>query len=578
MMRIIWVVTLLISLVSESYAGSSTTVTVGPDTDPTCDYNSISAVSFNEPASDFLEIRVSKNYVLDTFQVLSARNTSIRGGFDDCTDETPSGRTVLDGSGFNGAIFLVTESELTGGAIDVLSLVDLEISGGNRGTSGGVMHIAGSWGVELVNVYLHNNSSVGDGGAIFVEPSNNSLVSFPEVFVYGNSILNNNTATNGGAIACDGLAVITVFDTQLMGNVATESGGAIYANNDCIYYQSGAGPLQGIILNEAGFFGGGIYANNHAEISLDSHSVFSSGQAAVISNSAQNGGGIAVAGGASLVASDAIINNNTATSTGGGIRSNNGQVIIQRTLPGAQCHTEDRCSTVSENRVFGSDSSFQGGGAIATFGGTLTVTGTYLEGNSAFHGSAIRARFMPFDSIFTDVTMVGNVFAKNRNASQVVYLDESSAHIGFSTFIDNEDMDRVIEVAYPTTFGDVHEVLVVGSIFYEFNGFTESVDLTTLGADPVGDCNRIDPLGSFALEPRSTDQTPSFVDRAAGDYRLVNTLVDYCDSSLLGVRSNTSANGLARPVDNSRPNLHGSYDLGGLESYPLDLIFADDFD
>ncbi len=331
-------------------------------------------------------------------------------------------------------------------------------------------------------------------------------------------------------------------------------------------------------MNQASFWGGGIYASNEAEVIIVSQSIFSVGKAVVSGNSADNGGGIGVSSGASLLARDAVINGNTASLTGGGIRSSDGHVTVERTLAGAQCHTEDRCSTISDNTVTGNDPAFHGGGAIATFGGTLKVTGTYFEENSAFFGSAIRARFMPFESVFTDVSVVGNVFAKNTNAPQVIYLDESSAHIGFSTFVDNEDMDRIVEVAYPTTFSDIHEVLVVGSIFYEFNGSTEAVTLTTLGSTPDGDCNRVDPLGSFALEPRSTSQTPDFVDRVSGDYRLVNTFVDYCNSSLLGSRSNYSANGLIRPVDDAWPNLHGTYDLGGLERYDLDLIFADGFE
>lgn len=302
----------------------------------------------------------------------------------------------------------------------------------------------------------------------------------------------------------------------------------------------------------------------------------------VVSNTAANGGGVAVSNGAILLLQDAVISDNTATSTGGGIRSNNGHITIQRLKPGAQCHSEVRCSRISDNSATGTSAGFSGGGAIATFGGTLNITGTYIENNNADYGSAIRARFMPMDGFNTSMTMVGNVFAGNSGAQQVVYLDETSADIAFSTFVDNEDMTRVIELAYPTTALDPHEVNISGSIFDQAGNTVESAELTTAGVFPNGDCNRNESnsTGDLMGEPRSTTATVTFENRAGGDYRLVDNtaMVDYCDGSFLGSGSDYSANGLPRPVDSTIGNLLGHYDLGGLERYASDLIFKDGFD
>ena len=83
--------------------------------------SSITAASFNAPAADLLEIHLAKNAGLNSIQILDDRSTLIRGGFDTCADTTPSGRSVIDGSAFSGAIFVVTLAliPISDGKIDV---------------------------------------------------------------------------------------------------------------------------------------------------------------------------------------------------------------------------------------------------------------------------------------------------------------------------------------------------------------------------------------------------------------------------------------------------------------------------
>jgi hypothetical protein len=562
-----------------SHAGVVAEVTVGSD--GACDYTSIMAASLNEPASDLLDIRVAKNVSLTSLQILDDRPTLIRGGYDTCSDTSPSDRTVLDGSGFSGPIFVAAEATSTTGLID-LFLLDLEITGGNSNTNGGVVGLTGSWYLRMVNVYMHDNISNQDGGAIHIEPSGNAAVFNPVAQIYDNSIVSSNSADNGGAIACDGGGIIYAWNMQMALNEASQDGGAVYLNNGCEFELYGGGFLQGVLLNEAAGFGGGIFAGNGSTIEIRG-SISGLGLAAVISNTAANGGGIGVSGGSNLYAANAAISDNTASSTGGGIRSNSSHVEIERTAPGAQCFSEVRCSTVSNNTANGSDPSFSGGGGIATFGGTLEIRGTYMEGNHAQFGSAIRARFMQLDGLEHPITMVGNVIAENSGAPQVVYLDESSADIAFSTFVDNTGMSRVIEMAYPTTSSGPNEVRVSGSIFEHPGDTMPGVELTTSGQFVTADCNRYESstTGDLPAGTRSTVNIPIFEDQAGGDYRLISghSLLDWCDWSILGSESDVSANGYTRPVDDlSIGNLHGTYDLGALERYLPDVIFEDDFD
>jgi len=566
----------LLLITGIAQAGTSAVVYVGSD--QSCDHSSITAASFQEPATDLLEIRVPKNYVLTGLELFDDRNTILRGGYDTCTDSTVSGKTVLTGTG-TGPIFVATVGTSTS-TLTELSLINLEISGGNSTDNGGVVNLIGSWDLRLNNTSLLNNNSNRYGGAIAIQPNDDANVLTPKVSIYGNSILSNNSAVNGGAIACEGGGAISVWKSQLAFNEAQINGGAVFVHNGCKFYQYGAGLFQGILFNTAGQSGGGISASNDSLIYINSN-VFNAGSALVSSNSAPNGGGIFVSGESRLEALDAMINNNTATITGGGIRSTAGHISIRRTRPGAQCHNEVRCSTVSSNSVSSTEPAYGGGGAIATFGGTLEIKGTYIENNSANYGSAIRARYMPFD-FDSNFTMVGNVVAKNRNAPQVVYLDESSAEIAFTTFVDNEDMARVIEMSYPSTSADGNEVLISGSIFDHPGSTIPSAVLTTSGQPPTGDCNRNEPnsIGDDLVgQSRSGTGLVAYEDRTGGDYRLENfsTYVDYCDSSFMGLLSDVSANGLPKPVDNTISNVHGTYDLGGLERYDFDLIFKDNF-
>ena len=549
-MRLLLLFVLLINL-----SAKAVVVTVGSDA--ACDYTSITSASINEPPSDILDIKLAKNFNLTGFQLLTNRHTSIQGGYDTCADTTQSGRTVLNGDGFNGAIFVASENTNTG-----------------------------SWQMTLFNSLVHDNLSNQDGGAFFLQPSTTANVLKPKIFLIGNSVVNSNSARNGGAVACNGSGELNIWNMQMSGNTASENGGAVYVNNGCVFNQLGGGFLQGILLNSAiTGFGGGIAAFDDAIINIQSN-IAGLGLAAISSNSAAYGGGIAVLNGATLNASDASINNNTASESGGGILSSYGRITIQRVAPGAQCHNEVRCSVISGNSVSGTDAEISGGGAIFSTGGTLTVTGTYIEHNSAFYGSAIRARNMPLTmqsgSFVYPVKFIGNVVAKNLTAPQVIFVDNSAADIAFSTFVDNEDMDRVIELAVDLGVGNP-DLRVSGSIFEHPGSILPSAELTTEGPIPLGDCNRNESnsTGDLIGQPRSSTAPVFFENRSAGDYRLLTAseFIDFCNWSILGTPSNVSANGLPKPIDHPlNNNLYGTYDLGGLERYEFDLIFANGLD
>lgn len=222
-MRVLIVVLLLLV----HAVGQSQTISVTVGTDGACDYTSITAASFNAASSDELVIRVAKNYSLSSIQILDDRSTSIFGGYDNCSDTSADGRTILDGSSFTGPILVLSKAIGTDSASRTnLYLWNLEISHGNSNTDGGGISLTGSWYLSLWNVYMHDNVSNQDGGAIYAKASTNLSAVGPNINIRGNSILNNNSADNGGAIACDGLGNdaltgLFIWDTQLAFNQAS---------------------------------------------------------------------------------------------------------------------------------------------------------------------------------------------------------------------------------------------------------------------------------------------------------------------------------------------------------------------
>lgn len=570
---------LCLAVAGIAQAGSVTRVSVGSD--PACDYSSITQATFGAPGMDPLLIDVAKNINLTGTQLLTTRTTSLIGGYDTCSDTTRSGRTTLDGAGFSGSIILGSHG---GASTAYVYMYDLEVTGGNTNTNGGGIALTGNWLLNADNIHVHDNIANGNGGGIALSQGSTRGTAGTDRGLEINigSIISNNEAENGGGIWCDGDGTLTVANTQVAVNQADTHGGGVYVAGGCDLQLSSSGAFQGIILNDAVSFGGGVFADDNSSVRLIGDSP--TGLPAIVSsNSASNGGGIALSTGSILDARDAFITDNSASSTGGGIRSDGGAIFISRASPGAECHTRVRCSQLSGNSSSATAPGFGGGGAILAVGGSIRITGTYVEDNFANFGSAIRARFIPLDGLSRDIDILGNVFAGNSGAPQVVYLDESDADIGFNTFVDNTGNDRIIEIAYPDTPGGPHETRIFGSIFDQAGNTVSSAELTTTGQLPSADCNRNEQnsTGDLVGGSRSTTASPAFVDRNAGNFELdpgSSSMIDYCDWSTLGSLSNHSANGLDRPNDVAAANLHGAWDLGGIEYYAAGSIFADRFE
>lgn len=581
--------------IPERPEGTTATVTVGSDA--ACGFSSITLAALWAPTVDQLNIRVARNVVISSPQLVPARNMAIYGGYDTCSDPTPSGRTILDGSGFTGSVLRASGS-YAGSAIYTLRLVALEISGGLGSPSapGGAVTIDGPFWVLVENSNIHHNHAPDRGGGIWIlgQPGVATSLERTGLFIYGNSSISNNLAGAGGGIACAGRVTMTVDNSLIAGNDATASfsgGGGVYAEGCYIWLgDHSTASAQGVIATRALATGGVGYGGGISTWAGSTLYVVGGGTqpSVVVLNSAERGGGIFLADSA-LIARNATINNNTAGVQGGGVYAVNSDTRILRTLRGASCHDSLRCSQLSGNRVTGAGYYDSGGGLRALHGTTL-ISGTFIELNhvNTSRGMAILVESAPgtggglnrdglqiFGSVIANNDASGGAIASD---ASIVWTRNSSGLLGFNTFARNVGVPRIV---YTEGWdgGTMYPFGIVGSIFDSSTGL--AADPGAHGTVPSGDCNRLHESSSaFAAgSVRSTTAQPQFVDATNRDFSLAGSspLIDWCDASdgsvLLG------ADGGPRPYDDPFWSaLYGNYDLGGLERHPDDRIFQDDFD
>ena len=231
------------------------------------------------------------------------------------------------------------------------------------------------------NVADFDNNGFGDGGGIWSDQN---------VTVQNNSVIDDNTAVNGGGIFSTGAFVTidgsTVGDTGGFGfgNTAVgevngfSSGGGIYGQT--VILQNGAV----VAGNSAESDGGGIWANT---VTL-TNSTVSKNTADSNGNNSGNGGGIYAV--VNLTASDSVVQNNTAV-VGGGIYAGTVQISgSTASVSGNQAGTEGGgiyatgAVTLSNGASVKGNSAGSSGGGIYSFGGNVNIqSGASVSNNNA---------------------------------------------------------------------------------------------------------------------------------------------------------------------------------------------------
>ena len=341
---------------------------------------------------------------------------------------TLTGATV---SGTNGGAISATNADVT---LNSVSVTKNSVSY-NSGNGGGIYQNGGSLTLNNSNI-SNNNVANGSGGGIFsyngVLESNNSSISYNKATgywgggLYANSanvtlanttmVYNTDVNQTGGAI-CQSAGSLTIQNSNISyNNATTGGGGGIFVNEGCdlnisggtISYNSAVGSgggIQGygsglikikgttIKNNSSGICGGGV-ANTGGSMALTS--------ASISNNSAANGdgGGLFQQGGTLYVSNATKLNYNSANQGGGAFLTtafenfNGGTVIGNKaSVNGGGLMSWNNTLyltnvSVASNSASSTSGNY-GGGLYQNAGGSMNLTGTTVQKNSAMFGGGI---------------------------------------------------------------------------------------------------------------------------------------------------------------------------------------------
>jgi len=474
---------------------------------------------------------------------------TIIGGWDSCTDATPSGRTLVDGNGSDPVFEIIAH----GGRQSNVTLANLEIVGGGRGV---MAHGMGTANVDLDNVYIRNNSGSGvratTGAQVHID-LNSSIAS------------NGSGTTFGGGIHCSDPGTDVFLAGVVYDNEASSSGGGVYAEASCqVHLQDGAL----IHFNQAAF-GGGFYVQSGAEV--DGGGTGPYGVIVRNNTATTQGGGFWVNGtDSSVFLANTKVEDNSAGSVGGGVSvTNNGSFHLER-FNWEQCADPPRCATISDNTL---TAGFDGSAVHVSTGGQFTMYQGFIEGNS---GQDEAGFVLLAEDSGSDMLLEGVQLWDNRTVSMLAAEDGATILAAFVTAAGNDYLVSGGPNRFNSRGGQASGGAAIhlrSSILVDQRPFVANTGTIT------GDClllDTADGLSSFG----GTDLTgadPMFLGPDSGNLRLSLTspAVDACDAtqySPIDADYDVDPRGWDNP---SKPNSFGPYDLGADEASPL---FMDGFE
>lgn len=512
-------------------------ITVGPD--PACDASSIGVALFAALASGDDEIRLANN---QTYTNESVHLTdwapggvgalTIVGGYDTCTDTTPSGRTVVSGGASN-PVFEIDSSSSS----SEVTLRSLEIVG--SGESG--VLVEGNSDVTIENCYIRDNDDSGlrvEGGAT--------------VSVNFTTSIRLNQATLGGGIHCSDSTV--TLEGLVRENTASSSGGGVFAETDCSLTVLPGGYVE---LNDAQW-GGGIYATSSATVTLNG--VSSTRMARVVDNTASNSGGGVYANGTGtwVIVNNARVTGNSAALAGGGLYATNSARITTDRVS-VTCIDAQRCTRLSGNTL---TTAGEGIAAYAENGATIELLQTWIEGNA---GAGDLGFLLYATGAGTEMELEGVQLWDNGSVSLFESRDGASLVAAFATAAGNRDgsggQPRLLQASNSAT------AQFYSSILRETSGSS----LSSGAAVTAADCLILDAIGDLPGPTFSMAADPLFRDLGSGDLRPrgESPAVDYCDTTEYSpVHYDLEHKPRGYDSAGAADNL-GPFDLGGFEIHEL---------
>lgn len=545
--------------------GTTNTITVGPGVD--CDYSNLqSAIN---AAPDNTELRLENVTFKGNFNVDSKQNLVIQGGFDTCSDTSPTFSSSLDADGPGKP--LTIDRSATGSKV---TLKDINIVGGAPGTvtSGSGLDILsndGAHDVTLIDVSIRNNTSNDSGGGI-------KLIGGPDsrLRLQGSTVIQNNVVTGsdpgvyaGGGLFCSGIngGPLINFDSGLIfSNEADGPGGGIRVDG-CRISINARGSLQGVIGNSAGA-GGGIAAARGSVVVIQGDR---SDLVNIRSNTAEGaGGGILASGTTELEIFNASIDtNSTANGDGGGIHLQNDATLTMQPSSAAACENET-CSIIESN-------SARAGGAIyvADAGVSAVIRQTRIHGNtnqSSSEGSVagVNGGTLTLEGDFVYGNSGTELFRVTNGGDLIVAwstLSDNSASSGDPALIRlraNDSEPPSLSLLSNIVWNPGRDVLSINQTF----GSSYSTKI---------DCVISNELATLTGHSRSFIDDPEFIDPAADDYHLQvsSPAIDACDDTNSPVVADID--GDPRGLDFGSVSAQ-VFDIGADEIW--DRLFADRFE
>jgi hypothetical protein len=567
-------------------ADASAAITVGPDSDPNCQFHDVTSAVISadqSPGLDLVQISAGTYTRVSTITITSGDDLIVEGGYADCSAGISTGTSTLDASN---AVIHGSIIQHTGAG--KLTLRHLVLQNGD-GVAGGGVDSQGSGALVLADIMFASNYADYGGGLYVVGPPS----PHKEVTLIG-AYFNSNVARGDGggvyALFAD-LTIDSSLASYFLGNLANgtvgngDGGGAYLLNSNLHARTHGVAGFPFIGSNLAHRYGGGVYfgTNQQQNYELYLENDRANEPLEISDNAGIAGGGVyfdaASAGQINVFAHfrNTIWRDNTAIygaavhaeSVGTGTFGVSTIIHFEQTLVGdasPPCAHGLRCNLLENNLAHsGYIVSASGGG---TGGNTAIyfVRGSMLSNDTVGGGGGLL--FCSVCTLYAD----GSLFARNTLSGDVLGAVDGAVYVRNSTVAHNTlGADQLFTVALvPSTLEIAHSLLTQPN---------DPVNAYLVGTGIPVDSHDNGVEGVVLTGTNVQNLSDPYVDASGGDFhiRTTSSAVDRWAPSGSDPAPTIDLDGAVRPYVFNSPN--EPYDFGAYEAgSQADALFINGFD
>ena len=580
------------------------------DAGPGCTYATIQEAI----DSVFNEIRVVSG-TYDESLTIENKTVSIIGGYNSCADAIQNNLSA-DANAESVVIQSIGGTTMFVRGTDSSSTVELEnltIRDGNGFISAGGINISGSNFVVARNVRVTDNTASARAAGISVFGNQAKLV-LHDTQIDNNTVVEPFRAESGaqpeggdlpeggGGVWCFGSSVTVREGTSIHSNSAKNGGGILASNCDLEVLAGNVGEAfglfvnEGIFLNSASNHGGGIYAIEGSQVTIEGGTLCdffpiascqgdpNTGAAFVLNEAdsdvsgAGDGGAIYIGGEeTSVIIQNTVFASNSAYE-GGAIAAWDGASVIIRKSPGESCWSTRGydCVAFLNNSASDAGALFMGPDVNAT------IAQAYFSGNTGGGNTAVYSGFR--STTLMEGNMIVNNGATNISAPEGSLLDhyivrqlDGTLTFAHNTVADNGAANAIL---YPgaTPNNDV-ELNLFNSLI--LNGIAAPVFEFSGNVVWDAECTFVDeqdsapnPNGLFVEQNHAAVFLGDDHDSYSSPYHLKPSSFaeDFCDPNVY-TPVYTDIDDEERAWDNLPwGNISGPLDAGADETYLADII------